>query len=346
MLEKSIGQYITDKYIVVYGWYYKDNLGDDLFIDAFRHLFPSLDFLFVDEINPSILSGASAVIFGGGSFLFDAPNITSEALKLLDQKPIYYIGVGVEAEINTIHQDLMKKAKLIAIRNADKLEKVKQLNQNTICVPDLVYALHNKIISSTQKEKRVLIIPNVSVVPTWSDPYWKHAAWSYFKSEFCQFIDYLIENEYQISFLPMCRNDRLSDIRTCMEIINGVNKSHLCSLEEGMTDFKSVTHLLSKCDTVVTQRFHGIVLSEITRTPYIALSHHDKLSKESNNPSCGAYLSYYGLTKNNLIAQFSLLNKLNYSSLLPIETNIFESLTQSVLTSLSEMDKHGSLCRD
>jgi hypothetical protein len=41
--------------ILVYGWYNHSNLGDDLFEDAFKNLFPDYNFKFQDYIDEKSL---------------------------------------------------------------------------------------------------------------------------------------------------------------------------------------------------------------------------------------------------------------------------------------------------
>ena len=130
--------------VLVYGWYYKGNIGDNLFVHAFKRLFPNLQLVFTDTISEKRLEDVGAVFFGGGSFLLDPPSITGPFDKtwaLLKAKKIFYMGVGVELEIHPFHQELMAQAQLLAIRSSDQVERVKAINPNTRFVPDLVYAL-------------------------------------------------------------------------------------------------------------------------------------------------------------------------------------------------------------
>src|SRR4029077_8471427 len=144
--------------VLVYGWYEHENLGDQLFKLAFQKLFPAISFTFVDQIKLDALKGANAVFIGGGSFLFSDPNISQECFNLLKTKHIFYIGVGVETDIHPIHIELMRIAKLIAIRSDAGLNKVKPLNSNVIVIPDIVYCLDfEKRFKPI--EKSVLIIP-------------------------------------------------------------------------------------------------------------------------------------------------------------------------------------------
>jgi hypothetical protein len=98
--------------VLVCGWYGDDgngigNLGDDLFIRAFRALFPTLTLIFTASITADKLADVDAVFFGGGSFLGGAPSIAINAIPILKTKKLFYIGVGVESYIHPLHLELM-----------------------------------------------------------------------------------------------------------------------------------------------------------------------------------------------------------------------------------------------
>lgn len=315
--------------ILVYGWYGQGNVGDELFKEAFRHLFPEYQFIFSDRITKDLLKETSAVFIGGGSFLFAPLKIESDALELLKTKKLFYIGVGSETDIHTNHLELMKIAKLIAVRSSVNLDNIISVNQNTLVIPDIVYSLQSSIQKNYPRDKSVLIMANTAVVPNWSDPHWKHAAWNYFKSEFAQFLDILVDSKYSINFFAMCQNKKTDDHYAAIEIINYMkNKNTKLLWNNSLGDIGEITNILSQYSVIITQRFHGIVLAEMIKTPYISLYHHDKLKNCS--PSNGAFLSYYGISKAQLLSNFNdAQNKL--SAFIPIEANIFEVLRESVI---------------
>lgn len=295
--------------ILVYGWYYSGNIGDDLFREAFAELFPSHSFSYTKDITKNNLVGIDAVIFGGGSLLDGEPSITSEASKLLEEKKIFYIGVGTETNIHPTHQSLMKKAKLIASRSIN-FDNIKELNSNCIFVPDLVYSLINKKKQLSTIPKSIIVLPNIELVAKWSDPYWKNISWEYFKSQFAQFLDEKVEDGYTLDFLSMCSNNVMNDNWAATEIINKMkNRRSKFNLLNLKANFGSLTHLLSQYSVIISQRFHGIVLAEILNKPYIAIHHHDKI--KGCYPGRGNFIPYYEISKHKLVDNFLHLNQLN-----------------------------------
>lgn len=326
--------------ILVYGWYHQLNIGDELFISAFRKLFPDYEFVFENNIKLQDLQDIDAVFFGGGSFLLAAPIITTEALAKIKTMPIFYLGVGVEADIHPVHMTLISLAKMIATRSSDQVDRLKQLNPNVMWIPDLVYSLQSQIQKSEKINRSVLILPNISVVPHHMDPYWKHTSWLHFKSEFAQFLDVLVEGGFKIDFLSMCQGNKDNDDWAASEIIGHMGHRNKLLLDEQPVGIEQVTKLISKYNVVITQRFHGIVLAEMTKTPYMAIHHHDKL--KLTKPNSGAFLSYYSSSKQNLFDKFNSTFKLNFSDSLPIEPNIFEAFSQMII----ELVENGSICRN
>lgn len=317
--------------ILVYGWYRAGNAGDELFANAFRVLFPEHEFNFVSQITEENLSNVEAVFFGGGSFLSGNVNVAPTAKEILKTKKIFYIGVGAETAISSGHLELMSLAKLVAIRSPEQLEKVKSINENSITIPDLVYALQTSVINSHKMSKSVLILPNIEVVPNHTHPHWKHSSWAYFKSEFAQFLDELVAQGFKLNFFSMCENKVMSDACAASEIINMMQRrSTSYQLPFLSEDMEGLTKVLSQYEIIITQRFHGIILSEMMGTPYISLHHHDKLKFAS--PMSGISLPYYGIMKQNLLDS---LNKLKVTQSLPIESDIFETLKQKVANILS-----------
>jgi polysaccharide pyruvyl transferase WcaK-like protein len=315
--------------ILAYGWYNQGNVGDELFKEAFRTLFPEYQFIFTDRITQASLKDVSAVFVGGGSFLYAPLNMEAGAFELLRQKKIFYIGVGTETEIHALHLELMSKAQLLAVRSNERLSFIQALNTNTMVIPDIVYSLQSSVVHNDCQDRSVLIMPNMAVVPGWHDPHWKHASWNYFKSEFAQFLDILIDYKYSIKFMAMCQNKLTDDNFAAIEIINHMkNRKSNYLLNNSFSGIESVTSTISQYSTIITQRFHGIVLSEMARIPYVSLYHHDKLKHCS--PGEGVFLSYYGISKAQLLDGFERSQK-KFSSLIPIETNIFGQLRASVI---------------
>jgi len=317
---------------LVYGWYGKGikNIGDSLFCKAFEHLFPDINFTFTNTITQHNVEQADCVIFGGGSFVY-APINGNNVLQLLAAKTIFYIGVGIETDIHPMHQELMKRASLIATRTANGISRLKSVTaSNIIEIPDLAYALTDLVsISNQVMPNSILVLTNAELLPRWCDINWKHAAWNYFKSEFSQFLDMFKESKYNITFASMCSNANMHDAGAATEIINQMKyrnfNSQLCDLPD---DFTQLTHLLSQYETIISQRYHGAILADMCSRPHVVIAHHDKL--KHSTPSA-ITVPYYGLDKQTLAD--AILN-CKTRSILPIKLDIFEDMRKRVYSQL------------
>jgi polysaccharide pyruvyl transferase WcaK-like protein len=319
------------KTILVVGQYSKSNMGDELFKDAFWKILPNHNLIFTDCINLSH-KNIDAIIFGGGSFLeFPIDGIDEKVFANLTL-PIFYIGVGAETDIHPDHQALMKRAKLIALRSGSKFEVIKAFNPNTTIIPDLVYALYDPafvVPKTTSSAKRILLLPNISCVPKYSDAAWKHNAWQHFKFEFAQVLDTLIDDGYAIDYMPMSTDTNNLDDCAMIEIRNLMHKGKLLSerYRYHSPDIKDIIRLFSQYGTVISQRFHGLVLAEMSHTPYLSIAHHDKLNQTPLNQ--GIFTSYYSCSKATLLKDFDTAKSKTPSSL-PIDRHIFEQLKEKV----------------
>lgn len=313
--------------VLVYGFYGHGNTGDQLFEDAFKIIFPKLSFTFTNHITTDQITMADAVFFGGGSFLYVPPNIDADAVVLLHKKPILYIGVGIETTICYEHRDLLKKALLIAPRTIkNNLSLLQSLSNNIFPIIDLVYSLSPED-KQIQKPNSVLILPNISTVPIYSAPYWKHISWQHFKFEFAQFIDELIDMNYKPQFFAMQQYHIEHDNWVAQEIINQMShRSTDLIIAEPKINFTEFQY-------VITQRFHGTILSEINEIPYMCIYHSDKLKDEDYN--IGEFVSFFNCSKQSLFDHFfEIHSKIVIKA--PMKEHIFEALKSKVYALLEQ----------
>lgn len=317
--------------VTVLGFYNKQNLGDDLFVDAFKQLFPNIIFTFANELTSVNIKNADAIFIGGGSFLFSKPNISDKVLLELENKKIFYIGVGTETLINDTHLHLMKRAELIATRSPEKIDHLKDnVNENSFYCPDIVYCLESE--SSSAKSKTILLLPNMEVVSKHSDASWKHNAWEYFKSEYSQALDMLIDDGYQISSFAMCDSSKMNDNWATIEVMNKMNhRGKIKIVNDKFDSFKNITKFMSKFETIVTQRYHGIILSETMNKSYVSIHHHDKL--KNAYPHNGRSISYYNFSKQYFLNEFYSTFDKSFKTV-SIESNIFKELSEKVLKNM------------
>lgn len=318
--------------ILVYGFYKSPpNLGDYLFTHAFQYLFPHLDFTFTDHISVDNLSQCDAVFIGGGSLLDGVPHISDKALQELKTKKIFYISIGAETDIHPIHKELLAQACVVAVRSG--LEKIKDINSNAILIPDIIYSLRHQAKSLPKIPKSILVIPNAMVVPTWSEPHWKHVSFDFFKQEIAQVLDHYLKSDFRVDFYPFSQVAGQNDEWAAFEILNRMERKPYQSLAIAQT-IEEITQLFSQYDVIITQRYHGAILAEVSQVPYLCLYHHDKL--RNTNYNLGQFVSYFEVSKARLQKEIDFL--LQNSIVLPIEQDIYKSLVMLVNKCLDTLE--------
>lgn len=283
---------------LVYGWYNRGNCGDELMKRALMEAFSphGLELEFVDRIDE--LVDVDAVIFGGGSILIDAPNVSPAALEMLLNHEVltFYVGVGMETDVHDVHAQLVSVARIVAPRSPEHPPWV----TNATVIDDLVYSLSDRLHAPSYVSEQVnelLVFPNVELIPMHDAPHWAHVAWERYKNEIAQALDHMIvERGLRPAFALMCQNPAQDDAWAAHEIIGRMKKRStqfkLHRIDAFSTDIVS---LLRSHEAIVTQRYHGIVLAELTGVPYVSISHHDKLRHAV--PHRGTMLDYHGVTK-------------------------------------------------
>jgi polysaccharide pyruvyl transferase WcaK-like protein len=311
--------------VLTYGYYGLEakNLGDELFKSAFKTLFPEFSFTFTDNITADHLIDQDAVFLGGGSFLDQEPQITKEALEAMSHLPVFYIGIGAETKIHPTHQQLIKQAKLVAVRSLDNIDYVRQLNANTILIPDLVYSL-GSVRNTEPINNSILFIPNANLIPKWNDSHWKHIAWSFFKNEIAQVLDELFAEGYEVDFYSMCNGNQNNDVWAADEILNAtehIKRSILPRYDDAMSNMV----LFSRYSLVITQRYHGSIIAEMAGTPYITIHHHDKLKGTYYDGGC--FIPYFETSKHRLL---EAINNSSKQEKIAIETHLFRELVARI----------------
>lgn len=323
--------------ILVYGWYNRGNVGDELMAQSLRAMFEpyGIKLVTVEVLTEKQVSEAQGVIFGGGGMLRDAPVAEPAALDLLQRnlRPCFYLGVGLEAGVHDVHKQLMGVARIVAVRHPGPVPFARQVHE----VPDLVYYLGSDRPPAQQTGKGVLIIPNVEVLPTWSDPHWMHVAWERFKDEFAQALDICVADlKLRPAFMLMCKNPRQDDRWPAHELLARMkHRSTDYNVLQAPVNHKVLEGLIQEFEVVVTQRYHGIVLSQMAGVPVVSIDHHDKLKNAW--PRKGINVAYHGATKQQLLEAVELSRKTPRE-----QTRIPKEMYDDIIRVIADIVREGS----
>ena len=276
------------KRVLVFGWYDKNNIGDEAFKKCFTLLCPNTDFVFCDKI-PENVNSYHCVFFGGGD-LFDQVIPGLEKINV----PIGLIGVGY-GNVHESNKWLFERADLVITRNPSPY----------LHCGDLCFSLP-PITRNVVKQNHITVLMNDFLTPRKNSPDWIRESHNWFISEFSDALDGLVVNGNIVEFVPFCVNRGIDDRRAASYVISKMSKRDKVkwNVSEDI-DFDKMTKIISQSSLVITQRLHGSIFSYMCNTPQVSINHHDKMHKFCEDRKIGSCLNYYGFNKELFLRQLN-----------------------------------------
>jgi hypothetical protein len=294
--------------ILVFGYYFCNNFGDDLFKYVFENYIfntvaggqnPPYNLIFknIEDLDNDIhiYSTIDKVIIGGGDiineFFLNDTNVnlfrTYFGLENAEPTPIYFISVGLTYPGMISVMDIGDY--FFMRNNTDyNLTKNRYTSNYTSAIPDIGFNLlkepslvnWSKPIASVGGATPLKI--GICIPYTWIE---KQDNENVFLNQICTFIQKLASNHnYQITLLPF---DTSVDPNNSDIILNGViqnkigsgNNNNIFYLNpqqnsDGTYQNISVSDMINyfkNFDLMFTSRFHSVILSIITNTPFISI---------------------------------------------------------------------------
>lgn len=279
------------KKVIVVGWYGHKNLGDEAFKASFQYLWQDFDLTFLDYV-PADVNQYDASIVGAGSFL-DQPVKGIASIRI----PTAFVGVGI-TRVHPENQSTLERAKVVVTRNHVAL------SVPTLYAPDMVFA--QKLATDSQRRKVITVLMNNHFTPRPKALEWQLRSWDWFCTEFAQAADRMIDaTGCQLEFLPMCTNKFEDDRRCAGYVIDRMyNKAKVITCYAELNSQQFVRRIETS-QLVITQRFHGMVYSVMSRTPFIAISGHDKIRDLTEQLQYKTLVQYYGFSINNFMEAYA-----------------------------------------
>jgi polysaccharide pyruvyl transferase WcaK-like protein len=174
-------------------------------------------------------------------------------------------------------------------RSKELLESwgVRKLN----LVPDMAFSIKFDDVASPESDDSSLVV-GINPIPycdprTWNIP--DQEKYSDFIGKMASFCDWLVSSGHRLVFVP---NDVLMDNIAIDDIIGKMDSKNI---EDGIirrSDVKSYADIyrdLASCDCVICCRFHGLLYSLMSSRPVVALAHHYKFFKLTEEMGQGKY---------------------------------------------------------
>lgn len=302
----------------VFGWYQHQNVGDESYRLSFPHLFPDVDFTFLD-FGATPPADCDNVVLGGGDVLY-TPNVT----RLLSIPAKRHLIFSVSANPNCPF-DLLRKVDQIFVRDNRSVQILETQGIPCTRTPDASVSLEPNcqngltwIKDQYQRNDRELYEKRVGVV---FNAHLYRAEPDLLARDFLTLmrnigsLSRLADNTpASFIFFPMCT--RLYDDRVTNGMIAGKCKfwrKNFVVYER--LSVQQTLDLIGTCDAVISMRLHSSIFSIASDTCLIDITHHDKSRGYLESVGLLDYsLSYWDLDYPKLQAMLSdmLANKDKY----------------------------------
>jgi hypothetical protein len=260
---KSEPCFLTERLSIRHvGYFYKQNCGDDTFMEVFRYLYQDSphEFIFSQEPN----TDASLNVYGGGDI------INSFFIPKPDTVPHKSITMGVGVP----YEEFGSLLSLFQHNYVRSLQTAKTYPKCTF-IPDLAFLLA-KIWGTYQPNKKEhkkqigIILPRTYYHPKYIEIY------NQFVNQFATFIRLGIENGFQFVFIPFGINETKpneNDYLIINDITNLLPKDNIVIFHPSQKDYvREIYWKISQMDFTICSRFHAHIFSMIHTIPFISLT--------------------------------------------------------------------------
>ena len=270
---------------LVYGWYEKQNCGDESYKLSFPLLFPEDEFTFTEGITEELIQDHDRIILGGGNIL-DRFHIDRLKEIAVGKKPIYAMSVGCTSEDVNSYEDFAIFSKIWA-RDNHTFAKVQKAGGNVEYAPDLAFMLKpdvqrgNKIVAHMtnhnnwwSRKFKLGVILNCHLVGDGQEILARDAfRFQQFSFDLAHILDDLPCNVYFIPFMTeLPWDDRVPNGYVATRCRN-FSKNYVVWDQIGIRD---TLDIISAMDAVVSTRLHSSIFSCVSGVPFLDILHHDK----------------------------------------------------------------------
>jgi hypothetical protein len=320
--------------IVITGYYYEKNLGDDLFLQIAEKIFrrhkltkyniitDDIQFIKIDSIMTNKVRGKcnKIILFGGetlNSYFID------KLIRFKTKHKCDVYGIGVSC--NQLYEELANKINIfdyLVFRNKKDYEYFYDKFKNYCTyVPDIVFMIKNRLHLPliNFKSNRVGFFPATPMFIGLNNLEKNN----YLKS-IKKIVDYWINKNYIIHFFCMSNSNKQNedDLFLIKKIINlyPKNKKEMFRLCESNNNIFTE---IKKMKYNICWRFHSIILSIINRIPFITFSSTPKvknlLKDNLIEDLCYTFNSidkgfeYLKNNRNNIIKKIDKIYKINHN---------------------------------
>lgn len=322
--------------ILILGYYNHDNVGDDIFEHVFRtELFNNPEYnLVIDKLeNITNYTEASHVIIGGGDLVnteYFNSETTNHITKYFSNIPVIFYGVGLSFP-STLN--LLDIGDHYFMRNKidHQLVKSRFTSNNSWYTPDIAFKL---VSEPVVKEITALNKIGICLPYTW---FCNNKNAEFFEKIKCTIME--LSGKYEVHLIPF---DTSSNQLNSDNILIKRLTDNMCGCKIKIKppgDLQDTIDYFKDLDCIIGGRFHSIILSMITATPFISIYSSRKLANlMTESPLQRLFIPTSN--SNDIPIDFDeskLYDNLEYIS--GNYSSISETLRSYSLSKLSEFDK-------
>jgi hypothetical protein len=269
--------------VIITGYYYHQNLGDDLFefisrkiflSKKFSTIFPSIKYVRIEDLyNSEYKKDCSRIILFGGEVLNDY--FLDKLINIwLQNKSIKFNAIGVSS-----NQDLesiankMNLFETVVFRNNIDYSYFKE-KINCSYVPDIVFTMKKNIFSSIIKLKHVGFFLSQTALFNMT----REKETVYLKN-ISNVIRFWQNNGYVVNLFPMCANNKINEDDNIInkKVFNLLTETEKRKIKTHTINM-NIPKLISKMSYNICWRFHAHILSIINNIPFVSLSNTNKVT--------------------------------------------------------------------
>ena len=251
--------------INILGWLSRQNIGDEAFKDAHRHIFLGHDLEFFAP--PCTVPDSDLFVLGGGAV------ISPYYLKSLPSNtPKYILGASIEyaSEMDLLPQH---KFKGIMIRNATDVPILQSKVECPVtAMPDLAFLLSpsEHSIKLEPKKKKLGVMVTDYINPALNRPANKFAQRSFnFIQTLAKQLDDFIRQGWDVYLIPFSTGGYGNDLRINLDIMAFMEKQPI-NIMQTLAPMEAIA-LLRDMDLNMCMKFHAHVFSIIAGTPFLSI---------------------------------------------------------------------------
>ncbi|MBA1146040.1 polysaccharide pyruvyl transferase family protein [Ectothiorhodospiraceae bacterium WFHF3C12] len=245
-----------------YGWYGKNNCGDESFKYAHPFFFTGCD-LNYDEDR---FASSHVKVMGSGNVVTEG---VTERLKATDC-PVFALGVGLRspADVALLEGIDLREAVFRSRRDA-QLASDKGIK--AIYAPDIAFCLEPEGITSVDSslsrsaDKRklgVILAEQARGRSSTRDSYMEYLKWGLARA-----LDALTSN-YDIVFIPFSNRAFASDVTLAQDVVRRMRYPDVEILQQ-VFDPLDMLRFIGNFDMIVSMKFHGLIFSTIMGIPFV-----------------------------------------------------------------------------